>query len=123
MENNAFAEALKLRTKKMSIGIIRSTKKISADLAGQIIAKQIIRSATSVAANYRAACRARSTAEFISKLGIVEEEADETCFWIELIIEAELGKRDDFAVLLKEVQEITAIVTASLKTTKLRYKK
>lgn len=123
MEKSSFAEALKLRTKKMSIAIIRSSRKISTDLAGQIITKQLIRSATSVAANYRAACRARSTAEFISKLGIVEEEADETCFWIELLIEAELVSRNDFDGQLKEIREITAIITASLKTTKLKYKR
>lgn len=123
MENKTFAEALKARTKKMAIETIKASRKISNDYAGQVVAKQLIRSSTSVAANYRAACRARSAAEFISKLGIVEEEADESCFWIELLMESELCSKQEFEAIYKEVKEITAIVTASGNTAKQRFKR
>jgi four helix bundle protein len=80
------------------------------------IGRQIIRSGTSVGANYRAACRGRSKAEFISKLGIVAEEADETCFWLELIIEGNLLPESKVQPLLKEADELTAIFVSSIKT-------
>lgn len=123
MGNKTFAEALKARTKKMAIETIKASRKISNDYAGQVVTKQLIRSSTSVAANYRAACRARSAAEFISKLGIVEEEADESCFWIELLMESELCSKQEFEAVYKEVKEITAIVTASGNTAKQRFKR
>jgi four helix bundle protein len=80
------------------------------------IAKQIIRSATSVAANYRAACRARSRAEFIAKIGVVEEEADESCFWLELIIDSGLLTEERIRPLLTEPGELVAIMAASRKS-------
>jgi len=80
------------------------------------IAKQIIRSATSVAANYRAACRARSRAEFIAKIGIVEEEAVESYFWLELIIDSGLLTEDRIRPLLSEAGELVAIMAASRKS-------
>ncbi len=76
----------------------------------------MIRSATSVAANYRAACRARSRAEFIAKLGVVEEEADETAFWLELIIDSKIRNKTQIEPLLKEVSELVAIMAASRKS-------
>jgi four helix bundle protein len=82
-------------------------------LPRRAIGNQLIRSGTSVAANYRAACRGRSKAEFIAKLGTVEEEADESCLWMELIIESELMEEKLVTSLLKEAQEITAIMAAS----------
>jgi four helix bundle protein len=88
--------------------------------AGDIFARQLLRAGTGVASNYRAACRARSHAEFIAKIGIVEEEADETVFWIELAADAGLVKRNRVAALAKEGKEILAIVTASRKTAKAR---
>ena len=84
--------------------------------AGITIGNQIIRSGTSVAANYRTACRARSNADFISKITIVEEECDETLFWLELITEGNLLKKERLPDLLKEADELTAIFTASGKT-------
>ncbi len=87
--------------------------------AGHIIGNQIIRSGTSVAANYRAACRARSNADFISKITIVEEECDESLFWLELINEANLISNEKLKRLLQEADELTAIFTASGKTAKL----
>lgn len=80
---------------------------------GRAIASQLVRSGTSVAANYRAACRGRSKAEFIAKLGVAEEEADETALWLELIIEDKLLPEKKIVPLLKEANEITAIMAAS----------
>ena len=83
------------------------------DRSANAIGNQLVRSSTSVGANYRAACRARSKKEFIAKLGIVEEEADESCYWIELIIEGGLFNPQQLAPLLDEAQQITAIIAAS----------
>lgn len=80
---------------------------------GRIVGKQLVRCGTSVGANYRAVCRARSAADFIAKLGIVIEEADESCFWLEIIIESGLLKQQLVESLLKESNEITAIMVAS----------
>jgi four helix bundle protein len=77
---------LKARTKEFALRVIRLVDALPNTVKGRAIANQIMRSATSIAANYRAACRARSRAEFIAKIGVVEEEADETAFWLELII-------------------------------------
>ena len=85
-------------------------------IQGRATANQIIRSATSVAANYRAACRARSRAEFIAKIGVVEEEADETAFWLELIIDSGLLKDAKIRSLLTEAGELVAIMAASRKS-------
>jgi four helix bundle protein len=84
--------------------------------AGRGIGNQLFRSATSVGANYRAACKGRSKAEFIAKLGIVEEEADESAFWMEMIIEGDLLKEQKVAPLLQEAEELTAIMASSRKT-------
>ena len=75
-----------------------------------------MRAGTSVGANYRAACRARSRADFIAKMGVVEEEADETVYWLELLLEAKLVALDQIQCLIKEANEITSIVVASIKT-------
>lgn len=83
---------------------------------GRAIANQLMQSGTSVAANYRAACRARSKAEFISKLGTVEEEADESAFWLELIIQGNLMADNKVHSLLIEADELTAITASSKKT-------
>ena len=83
---------------------------------GRIVGNQWLRCSTSVGANYRAACRAKSKADFISKLGIVEEETDESCYWLELIIEGEILPEGQVAPLLAEANEITAIIVASRKT-------
>ena len=108
---------LKARTKTFALRIIKLTRAIpKSDEAGRVIAKQIVRSGTSVAANYRASCRARSQAEFIAKIGTVEEEADETALWIELLIESGTMTARKLSALLEEAYEITAIMAASRKT-------
>jgi four helix bundle protein len=82
------------------------------------LGKQLLRSGTSVGANYRAACRARSKAEFIAKLGIVLEESDEAVFWLELLAEANVGSRERVQPLIEEADELTSIFVASLRTAK-----
>ncbi|MEI9866167.1 MAG: four helix bundle protein [Limisphaerales bacterium] len=100
---------LKVRTKTFALRIIKLTRAIpKSDDAGRAIAKQIVRSGTSVAASYRASCRARSQAEFIAKIGIVEEEADETALWLELLIESGTMTARKLAALLEEANELTA---------------
>jgi len=111
-------EELKKRTKQLALMIIKLVEDLPNTKAGRTIGNQIIRSGTSVAANYRAACRARSNADFISKITIVEEECDETLFWLELIAEANLLKKEKLQDMLKEADELTAIFTASGKTTR-----
>jgi len=101
------------RTKSFALRIIKLVNALPNNTAGRAIGNQLIRSGTSVAANYRAACRGRSKAEFIAKLGTVEEEADESCLWLELIIESALMEEKLVINLLKEAREITAIMAAS----------
>lgn len=107
---------LKARTKQFALRVMKLVDAVPRTIQGRAIANQIIRSATSVAANYRAACRARSRAEFIAKLGIVEEEADETAFWLELIIESGLLTEARIHPLLTEAGELVAIMAASRKS-------
>lgn len=109
---------LKQRTKEYSIRIIRLVESLPNTITGRTIANQLIRSGTSVAANYRAVCRARSTADFIAKLGIVIEETDESAFWIELIIEKSWFTIEQIQPLLKETNEILAIMIASCNSAK-----
>ena len=109
-------KAFQKRTKQLAIRVIKMTDSLPKSKAGDVIGRQIIRSATSVGANYRAACRAKSTADFINKLKIVEEEADETLYWLELIVEAELLSEKKLAALIKETDEIIAMTVASIKT-------
>ena len=109
---------LKERTKQFALRIMRLVDALPSSAAGRAIGNQIIRSGTSVGANYRAACRGRSKAEFIAKLGVVVEEADECCFWLELIIDGELLAKEKVETLLVEANELTAIFVSSIKTTK-----
>jgi four helix bundle protein len=104
---------LKDRTKQFALRIMKLVNALPKTPAGRAIGSQLVRSGTSVAANYRAACRGRSKAEFIAKLGTVEEEADESCLWMELIIEGNLLEEKLVMPLLKEVNELTAIVASS----------
>jgi four helix bundle protein len=101
------------RTKSFSLRVIKLVNALHKSTAGRAIGGQLIRSGTSVAANYRAACRGRSKAEFIAKLGIVEEESDECCLWMELIIESNLMIEKLVADLLKEANELKAIFAKS----------
>jgi four helix bundle protein len=106
------------RTKAFALRVIKLVDALPNTAAGRMIGGQLIRSGTSVSSNYRAACRGRSKAEFIAKLGIVEEEADECCHWLELIIEAGLMDESRVKDLLKEANEITAIMVSSKKTSR-----
>ena len=109
---------MKRRTKEFAKEIIRLCRKLPGNREGRLIGDQIFRSGTSIAANYRSACRARSKAEFISKLSIVEEEADETLFWLEVIKEMKIFQYEKIDTLMKENDEILSIVVASIKTAK-----
>ena len=107
---------LKSRTKQFALRILRLTAALPNTPEAKAIRNQLSRSGTSVGANYRASCRARSRAEFISKKGNVIEEADESCYWMELIIEGEFLSAHKVTPLLQEADELTAIMTASRKT-------
>ena len=107
---------LKARTKKFLLRVIKLVGALPKTVEGRAISGQLIRSGTSVGANYRAACRGRSKPDFISKLGIVEEEADESAFWMELIIESGLMRKEMVEPLLQEANELVAIMTASRKS-------
>ncbi len=109
---------LKQRTKEFALRVIRMYRALPDCGEAWVIGKQVLRSATSVGANYRSAQRGKSKADFIAKLAIAEEEADETCYWLELIIEAELLPPEKMEPLLAEAKEITAILTASGKRAK-----
>lgn len=115
-------DELKNRTKIFALRIIKLARALPRSNEGMIISKQIIRSGTSIGANYRAACRARSTAEFISKLGTVIEEADETLFWLEIIIEGGIIEERLIKPLLQEANELTAIFVSTIKTKKINHK-
>lgn len=107
---------LKTRTKNFALRIIRLVNELPNRSDAKVIGSQILRSSTSVAANYRAACRARSKKEFISKLGVVVEEADETEFWLELIAEAGLLPQKRLNDIMKEAGEIVALMVSSRKS-------
>ena len=111
-------EIMKDRTKKFAKQIIYLCRKLPKNREGYLIGNQIFRSGTSVASNYRAACRGRSKAEFIAKMGIVEEEADETLFWLEVINEMKVFNYEKLDELMKENDEILSIVVASIRTAK-----
>ena len=104
------------RTKQFALRIFKLVWALPQTLQGRAVAAQLIRSGTSVAANYRAACRARSKPEFVAKVDLVEEEADESAFWLELIIETELLRAAKVKPLLIEASEIVAIMASSKKT-------
>lgn len=107
---------LKHRTKVFALRVMKLVVALPETVTGRTIGNQLVRSATSVGANYRAACRGRSKAEFVAKLGIVVEEADECGYWLELIIDGELSKNTLVEPLLTEANELTAIMVASHKT-------
>jgi four helix bundle protein len=109
------------RTKYFAINVIRFTKLLPERvIESDVFKRQIIRSASSTAANYRASCRAKSQKDFISKMTIVEEECDETLFWLEMIEECELVKSDVISSLKSEANEILSMVVASIITSKKR---
>ncbi len=107
---------LKLRTKNFSLMVIDLVERLPNSISIRVVANQIVKSGTSVGANYRAVCRARSDKEFVSKMNIVLEEADETLFWIEIIIAKQWMSNADLEIVWKEGNELTAIFVSSLKT-------
>ncbi len=111
-------DELKKRTKQFGLRVIRLVESLPETKTASTIGYQLLRSGTSVGANYRAACRGRSKAEFIAKLGIVEEEADESAYWIEMLIEAKILRPDPVSQLLAEAEELTAIMAKSRITAK-----
>jgi four helix bundle protein len=117
MTENEFKD----KTKQIALRIVRLIESLPSTPTAQIIGKQILRSATSIGANYRAACRAKSTADLLHKLAIVEEESDETLYWLELMIESGLVPEKKLVDLTKDINSIVAMTVASIKT--LRFNK
>lgn len=117
-EGTMTEEELKSRTKQFALRVINLVNVLPKSQVGKVLGNQLLRSGTSVGANYRAACRARSHADFISKLGLVEEEADESLYWMELIVDSGLVKEKRMRDIMQEANELIAIFTASLKTSK-----
>lgn len=109
---------LKEKTKSFALEIIKLIESLPRGRTADVIGKQLLDAGTSVGANYRAACRARSPADFISKMGIVEEEADETIYWMELLIESGLVQKQDLTHLLDGANQILAMTMSSIKTAK-----
>ncbi len=116
-------QAFKERTKTLALRIIRLVEALPRSTTAEVIGRQMLRSATSVGANYRAACRAKSVPDMIAKLSIVEEEADETLYWLELLAEANVIPVARLEDLMQETNEIVAIIVASIKTLRARHKK
>jgi four helix bundle protein len=109
---------MKHRTRKFARRVIRLVESLPKGRTEDVLGKQLLRSGTSVGANYRASCRAKSTADIIYKMGIVEEETDESLYWMELLIEAKVMESKKLEPLMKEGNELLAITVASIKTAK-----
>jgi four helix bundle protein len=116
------ADELRQRTKEFALRILKLITALPKSIEGRAIANQLVRSGTSIAANYRGACRARSKAEFIAKLGVVLEEADETQLWLELIVEGKLLSAARVRPLLDEANQLVAIFVSSRKSAALNLK-
>lgn len=115
-EHDMDEKIFKARIKKLAVAIIKQMDKLPNSRTADVVARQVIRSGTSIGANYRAACRAKSTPDMINKLKIVEEEADETQYWLEILTEAGLVPQEQISSIHKETDEILAMTVASLKT-------
>ncbi len=113
-------KTFKDRTKKLAVAIIKQVDKLPRSLAADVIARQLIRSGTSIGANYRAACRAKSISDMINKMKIVEEESDETEYWLEILTDVGLASQDQVADIYKETDEVLATTIASIKTLRAR---
>ena len=109
-------DELKQRTKTFAVEIVKFTRKLPNDVATDHIARQLVRSGTAVGSNYRASCRGKSRADFVSKMTTVEEEADETLFWLEVLVETDTVPRKAVATLMDEAEQLLRIVVASIKT-------
>jgi four helix bundle protein len=107
---------LKQRTKLFALTVILFVESLPKRRAAEIVGRQLLRSGTSVGANYRSACRARSAADFIAKMTIVEEEIDESIYWLELSVESKFIDAEKAQALIKEANELLAITVASIKT-------
>jgi len=116
MERNS--EALKLRTKEFALRVLRLYRSLPRTAEARVLGTQLLRSGTSIGANYRAACRGRSRVEFVAKLGIVLEEADETVFWLELFQEGDIFPPEKLRGLVQEANELVAIFVSSVRTAK-----
>jgi four helix bundle protein len=113
-------EMFQKRTKMLAIRVIQMSQALPKEMVTDVIGRQIVRSASSVGSNYRAACRAKSSADMISKLKTVEEEADETLFWLEVLVESELMPQSRLQDLMQETDEIFAMTVASINTLRKR---
>ncbi|MCX6142945.1 MAG: four helix bundle protein [Ignavibacteriales bacterium] len=109
---------MKSRTRTFAVKVVDLVERLDKSKMGDVAGYQVIRSATSVAANYRAVCRSRSKADFVNKLGIVEEEADETLFWLEMLVECKKVKLPEIKPLINEAEQLTKILAASRITAK-----
>ncbi|PYO63823.1 MAG: four helix bundle protein [Gemmatimonadetes bacterium] len=116
MVGSLTASDLKQRTKEFALNTVRLVERLPRGRAAEVIGRQLLRSGTSVAANYRSARRARSRREFIAKMGIVEEEADESSLWLDLLVEAGLVPSAQVAALRDEADQLVAITVASIRT-------
>ena len=113
-------EELRDRTKAFAVRIVRMYRALPRTTDAQVLGKQVLRCGTSVGANYRAACRARSRAEWIAKIGLVVEEADETVFWLEMMLDCEVVQEHRLADLMRQARELTAIFTSSQRSARAR---
>jgi four helix bundle protein len=114
--NSMNNENLKLRTKQFALRVIKLVESLPGDGTSAILGRQLLRAGTSVGTNYRAACRSKSAADFVSKMGTVEEEADESGYWMELLVDAGKVKAEKASALVQEAGELTAIAVSSINT-------
>ena len=115
---NRATNLLRDRTKKFALRVIRLAQSLPDDKVSRVISNQLLRSGTSVGSNYRAACRARSPADFCNKLNVVEEETDESMYWMELVMESELMPTSRVSALYREAEEILKMTVASINTSR-----
>ena len=113
-------DEMKHRTKRFALEVIRLVESLPKTITAATLGRQLLRAGTSVGANYRAACRARSAADFVAKMGIVEEEADESIYWMELLCEAGILSQNKITQLRDEAGELLAITVSSIKTARKR---
>jgi len=111
-------EEMKERTKQYALRVIKAVQSLPNDRVANVLGSQFLRAGTSVGANYRAACRAKSTADFINKLKIVEEEGDESLSWMELMVESGITTPQKLGALMREGDEIVSIIVSAIKTTR-----
>ena len=109
------SEEMKNRTKRFAIAIVRFAQTLPKDSITAIMTRQLVKSGTSVGANYRSSCRAKSDADFVAKMTTAEEEGDETLFWLEVLVEAEIARSAEVAGLLDEADQLVRIIVASIK--------